>query len=163
MAIIWGCGIIPFRSNTADKAVMSLIEAETKLLADKIQSGGSGAPEVIFALLEDHLKKNPDVFGAALATAPLPGSPGKTDGYYVYRDNGRLVRKTDRGYDFENSPGGAWYLKPYREKRALWSEPYKDVDGAGRDIRMITYTLPVYERGDSSKLAFMVTGDLRLK
>jgi sigma-B regulation protein RsbU (phosphoserine phosphatase) len=117
------------------------VEKVLPKLARKIQTVPHTSDAITVAL-ENYLRENPEAYGAAFAVDPARG--GERFSAYVYRRKGRFVRMDldDKKYNY---PAQEWYARPKQLKHAVWSPPYFD-EGAG-DIRMITYSIPVYTNG----------------
>jgi|GEM_PF-2342124 len=115
-------------------------------------------PSSMHDLLTGYLNRTDEVFGSAFAFAPVEkGGKPFTAVPYVYRKNGRLVRKdlAAMGGDYVSAE---WYAKPVREKRPCWSKPYFDKEGG--EIDMVTYSIPIYSKGVPPRLVGVVTADL---
>jgi sigma-B regulation protein RsbU (phosphoserine phosphatase) len=56
-----------------------------------------------------------------------------------------------------------WYTEPVRLGQPMWSEPYYDETGAGANVLMITYSVPIYTRDDEHRLIGIVTGNLLIE
>ncbi len=112
------------------------------------------AISTVFSTLENYLGANPPVFGAALAFNPevLNASP------FVFRgENGFEQTNIADAIDYTQA---VWYKIPVEQGQAVWSVPYFDVGGAGEDVALTTYSIPVFDA--SSKLVGIVTNDLLL-
>lgn len=110
--------------------------------------------------LEEYLKKNPGVFGAAFCYAPTKDSGGK--GWrapYVYRSGSGFSTANMSDLD-EVYVGREWYDEPVRLGKPHWSKPYFDKEGG--KVWMITLSVPVYGKGAKKDLLGVVTSDLRL-
>jgi sigma-B regulation protein RsbU (phosphoserine phosphatase) len=111
----------------------------------------------IVHILQANLRKNPGVFGMAVAFAPYVFRPGVLRfAPYVYRRGAKLVHVSIAGprhdYLIQN-----WYLIPSLLRRPVWTEPYYD-EGGGKVI-MTTYSAPVIEGG---RVTAVVTADVSL-
>jgi uncharacterized protein (TIGR02246 family) len=111
------------------------------------------APEKFPGVLENFLRKNPDLAGSAFATCPERGNKAS---FYVYRSSaGFAKRGTPTSYDYATAE---WYAKAAKTGKSEWSEPYYDIDGAG--IYMVTCSFPIYNK--QKELLGVVTADLGL-
>ncbi|MFZ2960437.1 MAG: cache domain-containing protein [Candidatus Ozemobacteraceae bacterium] len=117
--------------------------------------GCPSAPVVMISRLKHYLERTPGVIGAAFAYAP-EANKGVKAAPYVYLNNGIFIEKNlPDGYDY-TGPEVEWYSAPVLEKKAHWSAPYYDKDGA--EIDMITYSVPIYN--GEGQLLGVVTSDL---
>jgi len=107
-----------------------------------------------------HLDENPDVFGAAFAFVPFEKESRIIEiAPYVYREDDTVVQKVlPAKYNYTST---LWYIKPVQLREPVWSEPYYDEGGAGADVLMTTYSVPVYN--EDGKLIGVLTGDLLIK
>lgn len=146
--IIFPCLIVvtfvSYKTYAADahlKSQKRQVEKALPKLARKIQTLPRNS-DAITAALENYLRENPEAYGAAFAVDPA--RRGERFSTYVYRRRGRLIRMNldDPKYNY---PDQQWYVQPKKLKHAVWSPPYFD-KGAG-NIRMITYSIPVYTNG----------------
>ena len=116
-------------------------------------------PKKVFALMENIVADNPEIYGTAVAFAPYAWD-GKTRQYspYVYRQDKGLA-STLITYDYFSWD---WYLLPAQKNRSVWVEPYFD-EGAG-NIIMSTYSVPFYRGSGKAKVFFgVVTVDISLE
>lgn len=137
------------------------IESATSSLAEELKSNATAIdPSSIYDLLEKHLDENPEVFGAAFALAPFERNGEMVRGaYYVYREGESISHKDiAESYDYVSDP---WYAKPVQLGEPVWSEPYYDEAGAGADVLMTTYSVPIYD--EDGTLVGVVTGDLLIE
>lgn len=114
----------------------------------------SQSNENVFGILENYLSKHSAVFGAALAFNPQiqKASP------FVFRGKNGLER-TDIANSIDYTTA-VWYDVPVKQKKAVWSDPYFDVGGAGEDVALTTYSIPLFDT--KSQLTAVVTNDLLL-
>ena len=137
-------GFVSYRTSEAHghlKSQKRQVEKALPKLAREIRTVPRN-PDAITAALEDYLRENPEAYGAAFAVDPARG--GERFSSYVYRRQGRFIRM-DLDDPKYNYPAQQWYAQPKQLKHAVWSHPYFD-EGAG-NIRMITYSIPVYTNG----------------
>jgi len=132
-------------------------ERALQRFASLLSEEGPMSDERVFQALETYLGRNGFIFGAACAYAPAgPEKAVKT--LYVYRQNGRLLRDFRPAYQpFAKTATAAWYTVPLESGKPEWAAPYFDVDGAGAQVKMVTYSLPVFQDGG---LRFVLTSDL---
>jgi len=150
--------ISPEAKSNVENATNSLAEEMTDLLT----SSETTNMTEIYGLLRDQLRDNPDVFGAAFAFAPVE-EDGKQvlAAPYVYRDGDEIIEKDPSAiYNYLESE---WYTEPVRLGLPMWSEPYYDETGAGANVLMITYSVPIYTTDDAHRLLGVVTGDLLIE
>lgn len=110
-----------------------------------------------FALLKSHLDRNPDIYGAAFAFAPVmeKGSPVKSSPY-VFRSEGKLIEKNlANSYDYTVQE---WYAQPAKTGKPVWSKPY--FDEGGGDAWMITYSIPIFSQDNQTQIIGVITSDL---
>jgi sigma-B regulation protein RsbU (phosphoserine phosphatase) len=134
------------------------VEVTISSLAREISETPSLDVEKAYGILTEYLKKNPRIFGAAFAFAPVERDGGVfKSSPYVYRKDNELVRRNaaEEGIDYVDME---WYAVPIKEQKSAWSRPYFDVYGG--EIDMVTYSIPVYTSGTEKKLLGVVTSDL---
>ena len=94
------------------------------------------------------LNLNPDIIGAAVAYNPdskrMKGRKSAAFAYRDDRDSTSIYTKqlNNKKYDYLNQE---WFTKPCEEGKGIWSEPYQDK--GGNNIPMITYSLPLVDKG----------------
>ena len=94
------------------------------------------------------LNLNPDIIGAAVAYNPdskrMKGRKSAAFAYRDDRDSTSIYTKqlNNKKYDYLNQE---WFTKPCEEGKGSWSEPYQDKGGS--NIPMITYSLPLVDKG----------------
>ncbi|MEI6262089.1 MAG: cache domain-containing protein [Deltaproteobacteria bacterium] len=148
-------------SNTPNsevvQAIRSQVEDVLSVLGKEITQKAPVDTKSAIALLTRHLAENPYIYGAAFAFAPLKknnklikSSP------YVYRSGGKLIKKNlIDAYDYTFQD---WYVLPVNARKPVWSDPYYDKGGG--DAWMITYSIPIYSRGNHSRLIGVLTSDI---
>ncbi|NES06101.1 MAG: hypothetical protein F6K22_26810 [Okeania sp. SIO2F4] len=104
----------------------------------------------VYEFLENYLndEENSTVFGTALAYNPDLESSSP----FVFRGETGLER-VDIADNFDYTQA-IWYQVPVEMEEALWSDPYFDVRGAGEDIALTTYSIPLYENGEFVAFVF---------
>ncbi len=120
-----------------------------------------GSDKEIVKLFTETLKKNPDIFGMAIAFEPEQYRKGEHySSIYVYRHNDS-IKVTDlngKDYDYFSQK---WYTAPKEDNRSHWSEPYYD-EGGG-NILMSTYSAPLYKYADGkNRFIGIITADVPL-
>jgi hypothetical protein len=130
------------------------IEAEVKALATKLNQREID-PNSIYGVLSNHLNSHPYIFGSAFAFAPdiRQASP------FVFRGGQGIVKK-DIAPELNYATEADWYTVPVAARKAVWSEPYFDVGGAGESVLMMTYSMPLYDT--SQQLVGVLTSDFLL-
>lgn len=148
-------------SAKPDPAVVKKVEWELRTLARKLADLGSIDKETVYALLANHLWKNPEIFGAAFAFVPAvkDGQEIKC-APYIHRSGDRLIQKDlSISYDY-TAPEQKWYARPVKTGKPVWSEPY--FDKGGGEVWMTTYSIPVFTGGKERQLVGVVTSDVLL-
>ncbi|NES66104.1 MAG: hypothetical protein F6K24_12995, partial [Okeania sp. SIO2D1] len=110
----------------------------------------------IFDSLETYLNDegSSTVFGSAFAFNPeiLNSAP------FVFRgEEGLEQTDVPPGTDYTTT---VWYAEPVAAGEAVWSSPYFDVTGAGEDIFLTTYSIPLFE---DDSLIGVLTSDLLIE
>jgi len=156
------CGSGALGQDAISPEAKARVEDATNSLAERLISNETTNLTEIYGLLCDQLRDNPDIYGAAFAFAPE-----EKDGRqilaapYVYRD-GDTIKQKDLPESY-NYPESQWYAQPVRLMRPEWSEPYYDDGGAGANILMTTYSVPLFARDEAHRLIGVLTGDLLIK
>jgi phosphoserine phosphatase RsbU/P len=99
------------------------------------------APDAIFQLLEQTMRRNPLIYGAAVAFEP-----------FAYRDDLRLFAPYVFGRDYKQVDMGSvlgdyttsrapWYQNAKSTRLPAWSEPY--YDSASGMTSIVTYAVPI--------------------
>ena len=125
---------------------------------------GRGLPDVpgLYRMLDETVRANPEILGAAIALEPKRGPAGPTDyvAPYAYRSGGSIATKDlaegDYAYDTWD-----WFTQPRQSANPVWSEPYFDVGGG--DALMVTYSAPVFTDGDPNRFVAVATADISLE
>lgn len=108
----------------------------------------------IFSLLKYHLQTNSAIFASAFAFSPEISLSCP----FVLKDiTGFKSRDIAKQVVYTNA---IWYEVPIKQKKAIWSVPYFDIDKAGEDILLTTYSVPVFNH--NSKLVGVLISDLLL-
>jgi hypothetical protein len=142
-----------------DPAIKAKVEPVVRALAREFAHSGNLDKEIVFAMLTNYLWKNPGIYGAAFAFAPV-----KEDGKeiksspYVYRSGDKLIEKDlINSYDY-TAPDQTWYTVPVKLGKPAWSAPYYDKGGG--EAWMITYSVPIYSGEKERRLLGVVTSDV---
>jgi hypothetical protein len=139
----------------------SKVETALKNLQAELQNQIPEDEGEIAEALKNYLGKYPQIYGAAFAYAPVEKA-GKASykAFYIYRKGKEgLVRKDmEPGRDFTQDE---WYAVGAQRREGGWSKPYYDTFGAGPDVLMTTYSLPVFETG--GRLLGVVTSDVLIQ
>ena len=117
-------------------------------------------PNEVFPMLEQFLADHPDIFGSAMAYAPDDtNNPDSRSCPYVYRHQGNLVEKdlAHKDYDYTSKD---WYTLPRDSHKSMWSAPY--FDKGGGDVKMTTFSMPLYQDGGDGALVGVLTADVVL-
>ncbi|WP_294956085.1 SpoIIE family protein phosphatase [Sulfurovum sp.] len=96
----------------------------------------------VLPFLKQHIEKNPNVYGSALAIEPS-SSLHKIYCRYYYEDNTTVKSKwlMPPAYDYLQKD---WYIKAKQSKKAEWSKPY--FDEGGGEVFMSTFSQPLTDR-----------------
>jgi len=116
--------------------------------------------ESVYVLLKESVRRNPQVFGSAVAFPPGLSGPEDTGAApYAWRTGGSVSVKdlAEGGYHYEISD---WYALPKVLKRPVWSEPYFDEGGGG--ILMATYSVPLLAGENGDRFLGVATCDVSL-
>ncbi len=110
----------------------------------------------VLPFLKENVRKNPQVFGSALALEPT-GPLKKRYCKYFYRNHDSIREKwlMPPQYDYLHY---AWYYKVKQTLKPSWSEPY--FDKGGGEVYMSTYSYPVFDL--KKHFLGVVTADVEL-
>jgi PAS domain S-box-containing protein len=122
-------------------AMVAELTAGTALTIDELSE------EKIYRLLEDGVRRDPLIYGAAMGFVANGFGGREAFCPYVHRD-GDTLRRLDIAtvYDYLHSPEMEWWQQPQSTGESMWTEPYFD-EGAG-NIMMSTYSVPFFENGN---------------
>jgi sigma-B regulation protein RsbU (phosphoserine phosphatase) len=138
------------------------VENATNLLAERLESNGTVNPTEIFSILRNQIEENPEIYGAAFAFAPVyENGTLILSAPYVYWD-GDAIKEKYLPKDY-NYPVSQWYAKPLELQQPAWSDPYYDNGGAGADVLMTTYSVPIFTTDKVPRLIGVLTGDLLIE
>lgn len=138
------------------------VENATNLLAERLTSNETINEIEIFKLLRNQVEENPDILGACFAFAPVNKNGTEIlSAPYVCRD-GDAIREKYLPDDY-NYPESQWYAEPVRLQQPVWSDPYYDNGGAGANVLMTTYSVPIFTTDKDRRLIGVLTGDLLIE
>ena len=142
-----------------DPALMRKVEPVVRALAKQFAQEGNLDRGIVFAMLANHLWKNPSLYGAAFAFAPMVKDGKEIKSCpYVYRRGDQLVEKDlTNSFDY-TAPGQKWYVTPVKLGKPVWSEPYYDKGGG--EAWMSTFSIPIFSSGQDRRLIGVVTSDI---
>ncbi len=115
-----------------------------------------------YALLEAMVRRNKEIYGAAIApaktadavtVAPYVCRPREPGGRFSHID---LAADENYSYDVQD-----WYTLPHDLGHAVWTEPYYD-EGAG-SVLMVTYAVPIRSAGCTNDFRGVTTCDVSLE
>jgi sigma-B regulation protein RsbU (phosphoserine phosphatase) len=158
--------------SNAHNLAMSLVNrVETELqsvarvtegTARAIETGGYTEAQLL-ALIKSTVKRNPDIYGSAVAFEPYAFDAGqRLYSPYFFRDGQGIgfIRLED-AYKYVPYLDWDWYQIPRELGKLEWSEPYYDEGGS--NIPMSTCSVPFYETvGGQTRLRGVVTSDISL-
>ncbi len=109
------------------------------------------------SLLSDTVRRQPAVFGSALAMDP---ALGRSWAPYAFGHEGQISVKdlAVNGYAYQTWD---WFQLPRELTEPVWTEPY--FDEGGGDILMTTYSSPLMRSGTRNGFWGVVTCDLSLR
>ena len=139
--------------------INTLLKAAEKIPAGVAQTIDELHPDSreLDNLLRDRLTNNPELFGIAVAFAPLTAGSEKTLNSCYYTNQYDRIRRSPITYDYRTHD---WYQIPKVLGRAVWSEPYYGESG---HAIMTTYSVPFYRhKGGQRQFAGIVSVDLSL-
>lgn len=118
-----------------DKAIlyvtdeMNTIETAGNNFAEYWNKDRKPSPEAIIAACKDFLNTNPNVKGVAIGFAPN-AYPSYKNGFapYIMREANGQFKQTDLSA-VQNYTQKAWYSKTKYKKKAIWSDPFIEVNG----------------------------------
>jgi class 3 adenylate cyclase/HAMP domain-containing protein len=140
---------------------MEIVAGVARETATTLETIGFPDKPALIKFLENHVRKNPSIFGMALAFEPGAYRPGqKLFAPYVYRAKG--AKRGLKSVELENQsyyyyPSQNWYVIPKLLKRPVWSEPYFDEGGGW--VLMTTVSAPVIRGG---RVVAIATADVHL-
>lgn len=130
------------------------VEKTLQALSISFEQNRKYSREEIFELLEKCLTKNTDIFGAAWASPP--DSEKKVSVYYIFRDGGTFVTRTEENVAVM---GGTleWYSLPLKTGKLEWCKPYKVESADGKELTLITCSMPI--KNGASNLEAIIACD----
>lgn len=163
--------------SLVEKGAVNIVKSAALQFDDRLQSVQSSTESLAYAiefgkwnevslldLLESVVKENDDIYGATIAFEPhsFNSEMRLFAPYYCKTPGGiKLVQLGTPEYDYLNKD---WYAVPRRTGKPHWSSPY--FDEGGGDIRMVTYSRPLFRRkspSSSMEIKGVVTADLSLE
>ena len=152
-------------SHATANRIIAVEKAMTKIaggLSAVIEMKLPSSEEDILLLMEQLVSENEELSGVAVAFEPNRSYIASAAGSLAVRRDGRVVfRDTDStkglAYVIED-----WYALPRSLHQPYWSEPYS-VRNAGRDVLMVTYSMPIYTHSGSGNFLGVVKCDLSLE
>lgn len=140
-------------TNSADRLQRQLEHAQavTQDIADFIgflsDKETINDADSIKRILTNHLKRNPDFYGSAVAFKANLFPDKKLFAPYVHRDNNglRYLDIGSEGYDYTDGTWD-WWSKAINQANGHWSKIYQD-KGASNSL-MVTYSVPFGPDGD---------------
>lgn len=139
------------------------VEAVTANMASFLENSKMDAL-ALNALLKRNVQENSQIFGSAVAFEPFMFLPGEKEyaTYYYRGDKGiEHTNLATASYDYRMQD---WYSVPRELKAPVWTPPY--FDEGGGNIIMTTYSVPFFERGETSgkeNLFGVVTADVSVE
>ena len=137
------------------------IEDRTKLLAEVV---GTVSPpqEELDEILRTFVSGAEVIYGSTVAFAPGGFQPGVEHFAPYYYRAGDEVAYKDLAADSYRYWEWDWYTTVASSRSPRWSEPY--VDEGGGNVRMVTYSVPIFLGGDENQeLQGVLTADISLE
>lgn len=163
--------------SLVEKGAINIVKSAALQFDDRLQSVETSTENLAYAiefgkwnevslldLLESVVKENDDIYGATIAFEPYSfNSEIRSFAPYYCKaaDGMKLVQLGTPDYDYFNKD---WYTIPKNTVKPHWSSPY--FDEGGGDIRMVTYSRPLFRRKSPSRgmeIKGIVTADLSLE
>ena len=136
------------------------VEERTELLAEVL---GTLAPskDELDEVLRTFVSGSDIVYGSTVAFAPRAFRPDVEHFAPYYHLQGTEVIYKDLAADSYRYWEWNWYTTVASSQRPRWSEPY--VDEGGGNVRMVTYSVPIFLGGDETQeLKGVLTADVSL-
>jgi len=111
-------------------------------IANAIETFSTMSNASIKKLIYLNLKRNPEIYGSAVALVPQATQLGYYSPYY-YRSNTGMNFKSLSTPSYHYSKWD-WFKLPIQTGKGFWTEPY--FDESGGNILMTTYSTPVYRK-----------------
>jgi sigma-B regulation protein RsbU (phosphoserine phosphatase) len=145
------------------ETIFNTVATSADSLSSIVSTSDTGNPDVtnnqIHQSIQSFINTNHSIFGMTVALEPHTLIESFEDySPYYYRKENKLAFSdlANKNYDYRTQP---WYSKPKLTAAPIWSEPY--FDEGGGDVRMITYSAPIY-LPDNTTFAGIATADIRL-
>ncbi|MEN6462924.1 MAG: SpoIIE family protein phosphatase [Syntrophomonas sp.] len=134
------------------------IEITVQGITTAVESSQLTIPKM-YEIIERTLKKNPEVYGAAVALDPNVLGNNCYTSPYVYRQGSSFIRKDlgDSNYKYNMWD---WYTLPREMGHPVWSEPYFDESGGG--TLLATYGVPFFAGDKQDRFLGVITSDVSL-
>lgn len=145
--------------ETIFNTVATSADSLSSIVSTTDTSNPDASNNQIHQLIKSFINTNASIFGMTVALEPRTLIESFSDySPYYYRNKNKLSFSdlTDKNYDYQAQ---SWYSKPKLTAAPVWSEPY--FDEGGGDVRMITYSAPIY-LPDNTTFAGVATADIRL-
>ncbi|MDR0927933.1 MAG: SpoIIE family protein phosphatase [Ignavibacteria bacterium] len=117
-------------------------------------------PNILYNLTKEVVAHNHFIFGCAIALQPYHfPEKGKYFAPYAWHEGVGISRK-QLGSDENDIYTQNWYALPKKLRGPIWTDPYLDVYGAGANVYMCTYSVPLMKNG---KFYGIITADISLE
>jgi len=145
-------------ARTVREALLS-VEQSTRLLAETVETAPLTEDD-LDQLLESFVRANPRVFGSAAAFAP-GGFDRARERYCPYRFRaGESIERADLAAATYRYWEKDWFTPYERSGEPGWTEPY--LDEGGGNVRMVTFSVPIFSRDSARSFRGVVTADISL-
>jgi sigma-B regulation protein RsbU (phosphoserine phosphatase) len=145
------------------ETIFNTVATSANSLASIVSTSDTSIPDAtkkqIHQSIKSFINTNTSIFGMAVALEPHTLIESLEDySPYYYRKENKLAFSdlADNSYNYQVQP---WYSRPKLTAAPVWSEPY--FDEGGGDVRMITYSAPMY-LSDNTTFAGIATADIQL-
>ena len=139
---------------TSDKVegVLNAVQISSVNNVDEIRKNLS-RPEDVYNTLENELKLNPHIIGAAVGFVP---DYFKKQGHwfepYVFRRDDGMIERLQIGSENHDYLNSGWYTSAINSDVGFWTDPYFDESGAKTMVS--TYSMPVKDKNGKVVGAF---------
>ena len=137
------------------------VDRLVRLVARNLEGRSADAAE-LERLARNALIDSPNLFACTIALEPQAGATTTRVGVTVQRSNApnRLVAR-DVATPEEKFWERDWYREAIEKAQAVWSEPFFDRDGAGRNV--VRFTAPFFRSETDEKPAGVVSAVVELE
>jgi len=97
------------------------------------------------SLMQETLRRNPEVYGSAVAFEPNSFIPERYYHSPYYYQNGEELTFVQLGNEEYDYFKWDWYRLPKEADEPYWTEPYRDIGGG--EVIMTTYSVPFHKNG----------------